>query len=198
MEGSQQVSDISPTVQDIDQHQLVQSSCSASLMNQDAKENKEEDNNDDKILSHAELKKFFQEALSHLLESDPLLSDLHPQVTLEEVKALNELEHGRAMKVYVERADGGMWGVVVPREATVRDLKEALRKHVALALARQGVRRKVSWRYVWKSYWLASDGETLKNDNAKLLEVGVRHKSSLTFIKRHREKYRKQLDRGGR
>ena len=50
------------------------------------------------------------------------------------MKALNELEHGRAMKVYVERADGGLWGIVVPRKATLHDLKLALRKHVALAL----------------------------------------------------------------
>ncbi|KAG0724776.1 U11/U12 small nuclear ribonucleoprotein [Chionoecetes opilio] len=111
-------------------------SCSSiPLMNPDRKESEIKDEEDeDKILSHAELKRFFQEAMSHLLESDPLLSDLHPQVTLEEVTALNELEHGRAMKVYVERTDGGLWGVVVPRESTLRDLKLALRKHVALAL----------------------------------------------------------------
>lgn len=45
-----------------------------------------------------------------------------------------ELEHGRAMKVYVEKADGGFWSVVVPREATVHDLKKALKNHVALML----------------------------------------------------------------
>ncbi|XP_063884383.1 U11/U12 small nuclear ribonucleoprotein 25 kDa protein-like [Scylla paramamosain] len=153
---------------------------------------------EDKISSHAELKRFFQEAVSHLLEADPLLSDLHPQVTLEEVRVLNELEHGRAMKVYVERADGGLWGVVVPREATVRDLKLALKKHVALALGRQGVRKTVSWKYIWRNYWLALDGESLKNDNGRLLDVGVRHKSSLSFLKRHRERCAKQLNRGGK
>lgn len=41
---------------------------------------------DSETLSHAELKKFFQEALSQLLKKDPILNDLHPQVTLEEVK----------------------------------------------------------------------------------------------------------------
>lgn len=38
------------------------------------------------------------------------------------------------MKVYVEKADGGFWCVVVPREATVHDLKKALKNHVALML----------------------------------------------------------------
>lgn len=51
-----------------------------------------------------------------------------------QVNALIELEHGRAMKVYVEKADGGFWCVVVPREATVHDLKKALKNHVALML----------------------------------------------------------------
>ena len=46
---------------------------------------------EDKISSHAELKKCFQEAVSHLLEGDPLLSDLHPQVTLEEVRLVTYL-----------------------------------------------------------------------------------------------------------
>lgn len=145
---------------------------------------------EDKTIPHTELKRFFQEALSCMLESDSLLSDLHPHVTLEEVRALGELENGRAMKVYIERADGGVWSIVVPREATLRDLKLVLRNHVALALARQGVRKKVSWKYVWRSYWLAFNGENLKDDNRKLLDVGVKHMSSLTFIKRRREKGR--------
>ncbi|XP_053653762.1 uncharacterized protein [Cherax quadricarinatus] len=91
-----------------------------------------------KTLSHAELKKFFQEALSQLLQDDPLLKDLHPQVTLEEVNALIELEHGRAMKIYIEKADEGFWTVVIPHEATVYELKQGLKHHVALVLLSRG------------------------------------------------------------
>lgn len=43
------------------------------------------DDADSKTLSHTELKKVFEGALSQLLQGDPILSDLHPQVTLEEV-----------------------------------------------------------------------------------------------------------------
>ena len=48
--------------------------------------------------------------------------------------ALIEVEHGRAVRVLIEKADGGHWSVVVPREATVLDLKRALKNHVALSL----------------------------------------------------------------
>lgn len=159
-----------------------------SQVSDEAGEPQQAESLDSETLSHAELKKFFQEALSQLLKKDPILNDLHPQVTLEEVNALIELEHGRAMKVYVEKADGGFWCVVVPREATVHDLKKALKNHVALMLNRKGVKKKINWKYIWKAYWLCYEGEKLADDRKKLLELGVKNKSSLTFIKRLRER----------
>ncbi|XP_068219444.1 U11/U12 small nuclear ribonucleoprotein 25 kDa protein-like [Palaemon carinicauda] len=142
------------------------------------------------VLSHAELKAFFQGALERLLPADPVLNDLHPQVTLEEVQALIDLEHGQAMKVYIKKADGGYWNVVVPREATVHELKVALKHHVALWLNRKGLKKKISWRYIWKTNWLCFDKEKLINDNCKLLEYGIRNKSTLTFLKKRRDKQR--------
>lgn len=41
---------------------------------------------EDQTISHTELKRIFQETLSCMLESDSLLCDLHPHVTLEEVR----------------------------------------------------------------------------------------------------------------
>ncbi|XP_069191295.1 U11/U12 small nuclear ribonucleoprotein 25 kDa protein isoform X2 [Procambarus clarkii] len=141
-----------------------------------------------KTLSHTELKRFFQGALSQLLCDDPILTDLHPQVTLEEVNALIELEHGRAMKIYIEKADEGFWSVVIPREASVYELKQALKHHVALVLSRKGVKKKISWRHVWKTYWLSYNGEKLSDDNTKLIEYGIKNKSHLTFMKKYRER----------
>lgn len=63
------------TEKPVDQQQSLPS-C---LITEDKKEE------EDKTISHTELKRFFQEALSCMLESDSLLSDLHPHVTLEEV-----------------------------------------------------------------------------------------------------------------
>lgn len=57
-----------------------------------------------------------------------------------QVNALIELEHGRAMRVWVEREGGDesegekAWELVVSREATVHQLKQSLRHHVALLL----------------------------------------------------------------
>lgn len=41
-----------------------------------------------------------------LFQTDPLLYDLPPEVTLEEVNSFIALEHGQAMLVNVQRADG--------------------------------------------------------------------------------------------
>lgn len=41
---------------------------------------------EEQTISHTELKRIFQETLSCMLESDPLLCDLDPHVTLEEVR----------------------------------------------------------------------------------------------------------------
>lgn len=51
----------------------------------EAEETKETENSELNTLSHTELKRFFQGALSQLLQDDSILTDLHPQVTLEEV-----------------------------------------------------------------------------------------------------------------
>lgn len=52
----------------------------------------EDQGEDSKTLSHPELKLFFQEALSRLIQSDPMLADLHPQVTPEEVRTYTFVE----------------------------------------------------------------------------------------------------------
>jgi U11/U12 small nuclear ribonucleoprotein SNRNP25 len=42
---------------------------------------------------------------NYVVQSDPLLKDLHPYVTLEEVDSMIALEYGQAMVVNVRRAD---------------------------------------------------------------------------------------------
>jgi len=39
-------------------------------------------------------------------QGDPLLCDLHTEVTLEEIKSQIALEHGKAITVNVQRGDG--------------------------------------------------------------------------------------------
>ncbi|XP_071528337.1 uncharacterized protein [Panulirus ornatus] len=103
-----------------------------------ALETEETESSELNTLSHAELRRYFQGALSQLLQDDPILADLHPQVTLEE--------------------------------------------------SRKGAKNKISWRYIWKTYWLCYNGEKLTDDNTRLLEFGIRNKSTLTFVKKYRER----------
>ncbi|XP_019466787.1 LOW QUALITY PROTEIN: U11/U12 small nuclear ribonucleoprotein 25 kDa protein, partial [Meleagris gallopavo] len=56
-------------------------------------------------LAHADVLELFQAALARLVQ-DPLLCDLPPQVTPEEIGSQVALEYGQAMTVRVCKADG--------------------------------------------------------------------------------------------
>lgn len=83
-------------------------------------------------MSHQEAMKFVADGISEIIRTDPLLRDLPPDVTLDELNSLIALEHGRAMTVVVNRADGDSYSVVVEQKATVMDLKKAIKRHVTL------------------------------------------------------------------
>eukprot|EP00058_Branchiostoma_floridae_P016604 XP_002602092.1 hypothetical protein BRAFLDRAFT_61248 [Branchiostoma floridae] len=122
------------------------------------------------------------------LVKDPLLSDLPAGVTLDEVKSQIALEYGQAMKVIVRKECGGIMPIVVPQDATVVDLKHAISRYVTLKQTREGGTTKISWRYVWRTYWLTFDGEKLSQNNKKLKDYGIRNRAELRFIKRLRSK----------
>ncbi|XP_046388945.1 U11/U12 small nuclear ribonucleoprotein 25 kDa protein-like isoform X2 [Ischnura elegans] len=149
-------------------------------------------------LSHEDLVELTQKTLTALTQAIPLLSDLPPAVTFEEVAAQVELEQGQSITVYVMRGDGEIMKVVVPsRGATVRDLKAAIARHMALRLSRQskGKQRpvKISWRYIWRSHWLSADGINLRDDSALLSEYGVSNRSKVSFVPRLNERGRRLL-----
>ncbi len=83
-------------------------------------------------LSHLEAMAGFRHGLREIIENDSLLWDLPNGVTLEEINAQIALEHGQAMTVNIRKADGKVYPLVVKREATVRDLKQALKRYVQL------------------------------------------------------------------
>lgn len=43
---------------------------------------------------------------------------------------------------------------------------------------------KISWRYIWRTYYLEYNGEPLSDDRQLLNEYGVRNKSTLQFVKK--------------
>lgn len=152
-----------------------------------------EEINVDRDYSHEETLQLVQTSLNSLLASDPLLSDLPPCVTLEEVRSLIALEHGQAIRVVLEREDRTSLPIIVKREATVRELKRAVEKATELKLDRDYAEKlnrppKISWKYVWKSYWLMAHHRKLKDDDATLKDHCIANNDRLSFVKRLREK----------
>lgn len=46
--------------------------------------------------------------------------------------------------------------------------------------------KKISWRYIWRTYLLDNNGQPLIDDNQLLINYGVVNKTILKFIKRCR------------
>jgi len=143
------------------------------------------DNTDNEIgWSHQEAMAKFHAGLSDCLQNDPYLNTLPESITLEEINLQISLEHGQAVTVYVNREDGQSLPVVVDQKGTVLDLKKAIRRHMEIKLHRESGPSHISWRSVWKSYWLLFDNEKLANDSETLKNYGIGNMSEVKFIKR--------------
>lgn len=57
-----------------------------------------------------------------------------------------------------------------------------------LSLKRENVKKKVSWKHIWKKYYLCFEDIRLSNDNENIKAYGIANKTELHFVKRHREK----------
>ncbi|KAJ7426786.1 small nuclear ribonucleoprotein U11/U12 subunit 25 [Willisornis vidua] len=71
--------------------------------------------------------------------------------------------------------------------ASVLELKKALRRHFQLRQARQGGVQHLSWKYIWRTYHLTYAGEKLADDRKKLREYGIRNRDEVSFIKKLRK-----------
>lgn len=49
---------------------------------------------------------------------------------------------------------------------------------------RQKSKTKISWRYIWKTYYLQHGTEIMRNDNELVANYGVRNRSEIQFVKR--------------
>lgn len=142
------------------------------------------DRAEQKPLSHQQAMEHFKDALAEIVVGDPLLCDLHTEVTLEEIKSQIALEHGKAITVNVRRADDIVLPVVVRQNGTVLELKKAIQRHVILRQARIAGIRRISWRYVWRAYWLYFNGQKLSDDKKLMKEYGISNRDEVTFVKR--------------
>ncbi|XP_069470306.1 U11/U12 small nuclear ribonucleoprotein 25 kDa protein [Ambystoma mexicanum] len=146
-----------------------------------------EEKQEEEELPHAEAVDIFQEGLAMIVQ-DPLLCDLPIQVTLEEIHSQIALEYGQAMTVKVNKADGEVMPVVVIQSATVQDLRKAIQRFVQLRQEREGGIQHICWRYIWRTYHLAFNGEKLTEDRKKLKEYGIKNRDEVTFVKKLRKK----------
>lgn len=64
-------------------------------------------------LTHEELLKVTKSTLNELLKNDPVLKDLPPDVTLEEVEAQMAVLHGQSITVVVKRGDNDNIPIIV-------------------------------------------------------------------------------------
>jgi len=140
--------------------------------------------------SHKEVVDIVKHSLDRLLAADALLNDLPSSVTLEEVNSLVALEHGQAMNVVVERDDGSSFTVIIHQRATVRDLKKAIERATTLRLDRlqQQHSPQISWKYIWKTYWLVAHGQKLKEDHRIVKECSIKNNDRISFIRRLKDK----------
>ncbi|XP_008551782.1 U11/U12 small nuclear ribonucleoprotein 25 kDa protein [Microplitis demolitor] len=139
--------------------------------------------------SHEELVKLTQEAIDKIIESDPLFSGLPSDVTVEELKSQTAVAQGQAITLYLNRGELPRLSIVVsPNNTTVLDLKKAIRRQTTLALHRERVQKKISWKHVWKKYDLCFGGISLNNDKENIKNYGVTNKVELHYVKKRREK----------
>ncbi|XP_076238036.1 U11/U12 small nuclear ribonucleoprotein 25 kDa protein [Calliopsis andreniformis] len=140
-------------------------------------------------LGHEELVKLTRKAIDNIIESDPLLSGLPTDVTIEELKAQAAVAQGQAITVYLNRENLPKLGIVVPpHNTTVLDLKKAIKRHTNISLKREKVKRKVSWKHVWKKYYLCFENVKLIDDYENIKAYGITNKAELHYVKRCREK----------
>ncbi|KAL0104747.1 hypothetical protein PUN28_016401 [Cardiocondyla obscurior] len=140
-------------------------------------------------LGHQELMKLTKATIDSLIESEPLLSGLPSDVTIEELKSQVAVAQGQAITLFLNRGELPRLAVVVPpHNTTVLDLKKAVKRHMNLSLKRENVKKKISWRHIWKKYHLCFEDTRLSNDKENIKAYGITNKIELHFVKKRREK----------
>ncbi|CAG8716727.1 13769_t:CDS:2 [Acaulospora morrowiae] len=127
-----------------------------------------------------------QKMLQQLLK-DPLLSDLaklnnEDNISLEEVDTLIALETGTAFEIRIER--DGLEPIVVRQNSTIADIKKLIKfkiEHQRKQNIQPGSKRKISWKYIWKTYCLIFEKKRLLQDKMPIQEYGIRSGSVLRF-----------------
>ncbi|CAL1679256.1 unnamed protein product [Lasius platythorax] len=140
-------------------------------------------------VTHQELMKLTRTTIDNIIKNDPLLFGLPSDVTIEELKSQIAVAQGQAITLFLNRGELPKLAVVVPpHNTTVLDLKKAIKRHMNLSLKRENVKKKISWKHIWKKYYLCFEDTRLSNDNENIKAYNITNKAELHFAKRRREK----------
>lgn len=155
--------------------------------------------------NHQYLRNETRERLKNLFAKTPALRDLSDDVTPDDITAEIAIVNGESIKVYVTRETYAQLKVIVPKNSTVRDLKAAIRRtftaqrnqqrtaefNQSMNDTKQTERRNynesipnISWKYIWRTYYLQNETNVLNNDEKPLRDYGVRNKTVLNFVKK--------------
>lgn len=157
---------------------------------------------------HQNLCNTTKEQLRTILSNTPLLRDLADDITQDELTAEIAFINGDSIKIYVQREPYEKLKVIVPRQCKVRELKATF-QHCFEAFQRRQAKRadndrskhsssrqrhhtdrivahnvNISWKYIWRTYYLRYNGIALIDDEKLLSEYDIRSKAVLDFVKK--------------
>lgn len=151
---------------------------------------------------HRNLRNSTKERLQSILNATPLLCDFNGDVTYDDIAAEISIVKGDAIKIYVTREPYQRLKLIVSRTNTIIELKSAIKRsfnalqnRLKLKNAKDKSSSKrsnkhnepivnISWKYIWRTYYLRHNGAALINNEKTLAEYDIRNKAILDFVKK--------------
>ncbi|CEG82444.1 hypothetical protein RMATCC62417_16514 [Rhizopus microsporus] len=125
-----------------------------------------------------------KEKINQLL-NDELLSDVSPSLSEKEIDSLIAVEKGQAFRIRVEREPLRPINLIVGQSYSVKDIKKLIQVTVERMEKEEktGRKRRISWKFIWRTYCLIFDGTKLLDDNAIVSQLGIKQHSVLKFMR---------------
>lgn len=151
---------------------------------------------------HRNLRNSTKERLQSILDATTLLRDFSGDVTHDEIAAEISIVKGDAIKIYVTREPYQRLKVIVSRTNTIVELKSAIKRsfnalqnRLRLKSAKDESSSKrcskrnetianISWKYIWRTYYLRHNRTALINNEKTLADYDIRNKDILDFVKK--------------
>ncbi|KAG0747577.1 hypothetical protein G6F57_008297 [Rhizopus arrhizus] len=122
--------------------------------------------------------------------NDELLKDVNLAVSNEELDALIAVEQEQAYRIKIERESLKPINLIVGQSNTVKDIKKLIQVKLERIEKdeKTGRKRKISWKYIWRTYCLTFENTKLLEDTAVVSQLGIKQNSILKFARLHHEK----------